>query len=101
MHHTVSHPRTGSLVRVERGDTFEVLLRQRSERHGWRVAMAPYGTDLLTDQPRAGTSGVDATRRLMFRAMRGGGGILRLERTLPSADDEGAEYVDLVVAIGR
>ena len=99
MHHTVSHPHSGSLVRVERGDTFEVLLRQRSERHSWRVAMAPYGTDLLQDQPRS--SGLDATRRLMFRAMRGGGGILRLERTLPSADDEGAEYVDLVVAIGR
>jgi hypothetical protein len=100
MHHTLDHPDSGSLVRVSRGDTFEVLLRQRSERHGWRVAMAPYGTDLLPEQPRT-RSGIGATARLMFRAMRGGGGILRLERSLPSADDGATEYVDLVVAVGH
>ena len=101
MHHRFDHPHSGLLVRVARGDTFEVLLGQRSERHHWRVTMAPYGTDLLHDQPRAGTSGTDLIRRMMFRAMRDGGGILRLERSLPSADDGAAEYVDLVVAVGR
>ena len=98
MHHTVDHPLSGSVVRLALGDTLELLLRQRSTRHHWQVAMAPYGMDLLEDAPRAGTSGANAmTRRLMFRAMRNGGGILRLERSHPS---EGSpEQLDLLVAV--
>jgi hypothetical protein len=99
MHHTVDQPASGSVVRLARGDTLEVRLRQRSPVHGWQVAMAPYGMDLLDDAPRAGTAAVrDATRRLLFRAMRGGGGILRLERRHPL--EEGAERLDLLVAVG-
>jgi hypothetical protein len=101
MHHRVDQPRSGSVVHLALGDTLEVLLRQRTTRHRWQVAMAPYGMHLLEDAPRAGTSGRRTERRLMFRAMRDGGGILRLERTLPSADEVAEEYVDLVVAVGR
>jgi hypothetical protein len=98
MHHTVDQPRSGSVVRLERGDTLELLLRQRSARHDWRVSMAPFGMDLLEDTPRRGT-GADSTRRLMFRVMRDGGGILRLERNHPY--EESAERLDLLVAVGR
>jgi hypothetical protein len=98
MHHTVDHPLSGSVVRLARGDTLELLLRQRSTRHHWQVAMAPYGMDLLEDAPRAGTSSANATRRLMFRAMRNGGGILRLERNHPF--EESPEQLDLLVAVG-
>ncbi|MET1059955.1 MAG: hypothetical protein ABWX84_10170 [Nocardioides sp.] len=98
MHHTVDHPSSGSVVRLARGDTLELLLWQRSTRYHWQVAMAPYGMDLLEDAPRPGTSGTDATRRLMFRAMRNGGGILRLERNHPY--EESPEHLDLLVAVG-
>ena len=54
MHHTVDHPRSGSVVRLARGDTLELLLRQRSARADWQLAMAPYGMDLLEDGARAG-----------------------------------------------
>jgi hypothetical protein len=98
MHHTVAQPRSGSVVRLARGDTLELLLGQRSARHHWQVAMAPYGMDLLEDAPRAGTSGRGTTRRMMFRAMRNGGGILRLERSHPY--EESPEQLDLLVAVG-
>ncbi len=98
MHHTVDHPLSGSVVRLARGDTLELLLRQRSARHHWQVAMAPYGMDLLEDGPRAGTPGRAPTRRLMFRVMRHGGGILRLERNHPL--EEHPEQLDLLVAVG-
>jgi len=99
MHHTVDQPRSGSVVRLERGDTLELLLRQRSARHDWQVAMAPFGMDLLEDAPRRGTPGAASMRRLMFRVMRDGGGILRLERNHPY--EERAERLDLLVAVGR
>ena len=98
MHHTVDHPLSGSVVRLARGDTLELLLRQRSARHHWQVAMAPYGMDLLEDGPRAGTPDHGPTRRLMFRVMRHGGGILRLERNHPFK--ENPEQLDLLVAVG-
>ena len=98
MHHTVDHPRTGSVVRLARGDTLELLLRQRSARADWQLAMAPYGMDLLEDGARAATTGRGPTRRLMFRAMRNGGGILRLERDHPY--EEHPEHLDLLVAVG-
>jgi len=98
MHHTVDHPCSGSVVRLARGDTLELLLRQRSTHHHWQVAMAPYGMDLLDDAPRAGSPGRGTTRRLMFRAMRNGGGILRLERNHPY--EEGPEQLELLVAVG-
>ena len=98
MHHTVAQPCSGSVVRLARGDTLELLLRQRSPRHDWQVAMAPYGMDLLEDGPRAGAAGHASTRRLMFRAMRNGGGILRLQRDHPY--EEGPERLDLLVAVG-
>ncbi len=99
MHHTVDHPSSGSLVRLARGDTLEVLLRQRSLRHRWQVAMAPFGMQLLEDAPGSGMRGPQASRRLMFRAMRDGGGILRLEGSHPA--QESAERLDLLVAVGR
>ena len=98
MHVTVDHPRSGSVVRLARGDTLELLLRQRSARADWQLAMAPYGMDLLEDGARAGTVGRGPTRRLMFRAMRNGGGILRLERDRPF--DGHPEQLDLLVAVG-
>ena len=99
MHHTVDHPRSGSVVRLARGDTLELLLRQRSTTCHWQVAMAPYGMDLLADGPSAGTPGQGPSRRLMFRAMRNGGGILRLERDRrPYA--ESPEQLELLVAVG-
>jgi hypothetical protein len=96
MHYTVDHPVSGSVVRLARGDTLELLLRPRATQ--WQVAMAPYGMDLLEDALRAGTPGHAARRRLMFRAMRNGGGILRLERDHPY--DESPEQLDLLVAVG-
>ena len=100
MHHTVDHPSSGSLVRLARGDTLEVLLRQRSGRHQWQVAMSPYGMHLLEDDaPGGDLPGPEATRRLMFRVMRDGGGILRLEGSHPA--QESAERLDLLVAVGR
>ena len=98
MHVTVDHPRSGSVVRLARGDTLELLLRQRSARADWQLAMAPYGMDLLEDAARAGTPGRAPTRRLMFRAMRNGGGILRLERDHPY--EKSPEHLDLLVAVG-
>ena len=59
--------------------------------------MAPYGMDLLADDPRA-ASPDGPTRRLMFRAMRNGGGILRLERNHPY--EESPVHLDLLVAVG-
>ena len=99
MHHTVDHPLSGSVVRLALGDTLELLLRQRSTRHHWQVAMAPYGMDLLADDPRAASPGHGPTRRLMFRAMRNGGGILRLERNHPY--EESPVHLDLLVAVGH
>ena len=98
MHITVDHPSSGSVVRLARGDTLELLLRQHSTRSHWQVAMAPYGMDLLADDPSVGRPGRGPTRRLMFRAMRNGGGILRLERDRrPYA--ESPEQLELLVAV--
>jgi hypothetical protein len=98
MHHTVEHPPSGSVVRLARGDTLELLLRQRTARADWQVALAPYGMQLLEDGARAATPGRAPTRRLMFRVMRNGGGILRHERDRPFA--EVPERLELLVAVG-
>jgi hypothetical protein len=98
MHFTLEQPRSGEIVFLSRGDTLELFLRQRGAPHRWLVAMAPYGMDLLEDS--AGPTGSGATRRLMFRAMTGAGGILRLERG--SAEDDAAqERLDLLVTVAR
>lgn len=105
MHHTLSHPRTGSIVALRVGDTLELHLSQRAATRPWQVTMRPYGMDLLEDSQRTGTSGRDATRRLMFRAMLGAGGILRLEeqgRTTARAAAPGgvpAGHLDLLVTV--
>jgi len=95
MHFTLEQPRSGEIVFLSRGDTLELFLRQRGAAHRWLVAMAPYGMDLLEDAPHGG-----ATRRLMFRAMTGAGGILRLERGGADQDTAG-ERVDLLVTVAR
>lgn len=95
VHHRISRPRTGSIVHLRIGDTLEVQLPQRAARHPWQVTLRPYGVDLLEDAPRSGTSGRDTTRRLMFRAMLGAGGILRLsESSHPNGD-----AVDLLLTV--
>lgn len=105
MHHTLSDPRTGSIVALHIGDTLELHLRQRAAGRVWQVTLRPYGMDLLEDSQRVGTSGRDATRRLMFRAMLGAGGILRLEEadrtTARAAAPGGApgEHLDLLVTV--
>lgn len=95
VHHRLSDPPSGSIVFLRLGDTLELHLPQKAARHPWRVTLQPYGVDLLEDAPRLGTGGRGSARRLMFRAMVGAGGILRLEET---SHPRGGQ-VDLLVTV--
>lgn len=95
MHHRISRPRNGSIVHLRVGDTLEVHLPQRASRHPWQVTMRPYGVDVVEDAQRSGTRGRDSSRRLMFRAMLGAGGILRLEESSHPHGDQ----VDLLLTV--
>lgn len=101
MHHRLAHPRSGSIVHLRVGDTLELVLRQPPLQQGWRVTLRPYGVDLLEDSDEAADrrGRRPHLRRLMFRAMVGAGGILRLEEHRDRAGDVSVEPVDLLLTV--
>ena len=83
-HHILDQPATGSLVHLEVGDTLELRLSSVA----WGLTMLPYGVVPLEDSSRL--------RSLVFQAVHGAGGILRLHR---DATPDKGEVLDVLLTV--